>query len=101
MIQSLALLLVAAVVYSGGVTTSFAGLLFALLNLALAVMDRVAQRRLLTTECQGLSTESCMLLNNLLGSIPTAALGFFLREHTNFDTTLWFRSSATILLILS
>lgn len=101
MIMALLVILVGAVVYSGEITTSAAGFLFALLNMLLAIADRVAQRRLLTSECKNLSTETCVLLNNLLGCVPTVALGTAVGELSQFDSKLWFHTSATLLLILS
>merc|ERR1719401_2481851 len=77
------------------------GLALALLNMILAIADRVVQRRLLTSECQSLSTETCMLLNNLLGCIPTVGLGVAMKEAADFDFNLWFGSRATLLLVLS
>merc|ERR1719197_1086358 len=101
MVVALGVILMGAVLYGGHIEPSLIGFALALLNMVLAIADRVAQRRLLTSECQSLSTETCMLLNNLLGCFPTAALGLYLGEVSNFDAALWFHSSSTILLVLS
>merc|ERR1719343_28902 len=79
-IGALGIILAGAVIYAGHIKTSLIGFAFALLNMVLAIADRVAQRRLLTSECKALSTETCMLLNNLLGCIPTLALGVVMQE---------------------
>merc|ERR1719343_1725348 len=52
-------MLVGALVYSGGnmASISLVGVAFALLNMVLAVTDRLIQRRLLTTECKELSSQ--------------------------------------------
>ena len=61
MILALMVMLAGAVMYGGAITLSWAGLGFALLNMVLAIADRVAQRKLLTTSCKDLSTETCVL----------------------------------------
>lgn len=101
MILALMVMLAGAVMYGGAITLSWAGLGFALLNMVLAIADRVAQRKLLTTSCKDLSTETCVLLNNLLGVIPAALIGYWMGEVEHFNSALWFKSSATMLLILS
>jgi solute carrier family 35 protein len=101
MIMALIVILSGALVYAGHIQTSLVGFAFALLNMFLAIADRVAQRRLLTSECKGLSTETCMLLNNLLGCIPTVALGYGVNEFAHFDSNSWFHSSSALLLLLS
>merc|ERR1719482_161182 len=101
MIMALTVMLAGAFAYGGAITLSWVGLTFALLNMILAIADRVAQRKLLTSSCKDLSTETCVLLNNLLGCIPTALMGYRLGEVKEFNSALWFQSSATLLLILS
>merc|ERR1719181_1950487 len=101
MIMALMVMLGGAASYGGAVTLSWVGLAFALLNMVLAIADRVAQRKLLTTSCKDLSTETCVLMNNLLGCVPTALIDYKLGEVAHFNSQLWFQSSATALLILS
>jgi drug/metabolite transporter (DMT)-like permease len=101
MIMALLVMLAGAFSYGGAVKLSGLGLAFALLNMVLAIADRVAQRKLLTTSCKDLTTETCVLLNNLLGCVPTAFIGYQLGEVQHFNADLWFKSSATALLILS
>merc|ERR1719197_2432534 len=99
--MALLVMLAGAFSYGGAVKLSVLGLAFAMLNMVLAIADRVAQRKLLTTSCKDLTTETCVLLNNLLGCIPTALMGYRLGEMKEFNSALWFQSSATLLLILS
>merc|ERR1719356_2417333 len=80
MMAALMVILAGAIVYAGHIKTSKLGLALALLNMVLAIADRVAQRRLLTSECKALSTETCVLLNNLIGCVPTLALGVAVKE---------------------
>jgi solute carrier family 35 protein len=101
MILALMVMLAGAISYGGGITLSWMGLGFAILNMILAIADRVAQRSLLTTGCKDLTTETCVLLNNLLGCIPTAVMGYHIGEVALFDSKLWFHSSTTVLLLLS
>jgi drug/metabolite transporter (DMT)-like permease len=101
MIMALVVMLAGAFSYGGAVSLSAIGLAFALLNMVLAIADRVAQRKLLTSSCKDLTTETCVLLNNLLGCVPTALVGYQLGEVQNFNADLWFKSSATALLLLS
>merc|ERR1719163_2100623 len=89
MILALMVMLAGAVSYGGAITLSWVGLGFALLNMILAITDRVAQRRLLTTGCKDLTTETCVLLNNLLGCVPTALVGYYMGEVARFDSALW------------
>jgi hypothetical protein len=75
-IAGILIMLVGALVYSGGnmSTISLLGVGFAVMNMVVAVSDRLIQRRLLTTECKDLSTGMCTLLNNLFGMVPTLIL---------------------------
>jgi len=104
MIVSLLVVFASAIIYCHGAQTSSKGLFFSLLNMVLAIADRVAQRRLLSIECGGpsrLSTESCMLLNNSIGLIPTILLAMWLGDFARADVQVWFMSINTLLLILS
>lgn len=101
MLLALCVILGSTFVYCEKITVSYIGVGYALLNMVLAITDRVAQRRLLTTECQGLSTESCVLLNNLMGLVPTLLLAVTLHDFDDFDKSKWFASSTTMLLLLS
>jgi solute carrier family 35 protein len=100
-ILSLGMVLISTFIYCQRIETSISGLLMALLNMALAITDRVAQRRLLTTECKGLTTETCMLMNNAFGIVPTVILAFCLGEFQHAKAHDWFLSLNTVLLLLS
>jgi len=59
---------------------SWIGLGVVLLNTLLAVVDRIIQRRLLVSECEGLPLSACMTLNNSLGMLPTFAMAIAMHE---------------------
>lgn len=99
--MSLLVLLASTVIYSHGVETNMRGLLFAVLNMLLAITERLAQRRLLTAECAGLSTPSCALLNNGLGIFPTMVLAVYLGEFGKVDVHKWLMPVNAVLLLLS
>merc|ERR1719343_1895181 len=100
-------MLVGALVYSGGnmASISLVGVAFALLNMVLAVTDRLIQRRLLTTECKELSSTLCTLLNNFFGMIPTLLLawatGQFAEAARPESRARWAEAQALVLLLLS
>jgi hypothetical protein len=75
-IAAILVMLVGAVIYGDGIlpTLSMVGLLYALLNMTMAVTDRLMQRRLLTQECKDLPSDVCTIVNNALGLIPTVFL---------------------------
>merc|ERR1740121_796802 len=77
-VLGICIMLAGAIVYSGGnvASISLVGVAFAVLNMVLAVSDRLIQRRLLTTECKELSSTLCTLLNNFFGMIPTLLLAW-------------------------
>jgi solute carrier family 35 protein len=101
MIIALLVVLASTFLYSQKIDVSGTGIVLALLNMLLAITDRVAQRRLLTTECKDLSTETCMFLNNALGIIPCLVLSCVFGEINQVDMKVWFGSLTTLLLILS
>jgi len=72
---SMATMLCGTLLYGGGIgRVSVIGCVFAFTNMILAVSDRLIQRRLLTTECTGLASSVCTVMNNALGSIPALLL---------------------------
>jgi drug/metabolite transporter (DMT)-like permease len=101
MVCALLVVLASTFLYCQKIQVSGQGFMLALLNMLLAITDRVAQRRLLTTECKDLSTETCMFLNNAVGLIPTLALALFLGEFSKVDVHVWFGSLTAVLLLLS
>jgi len=105
-VGSIVLMLAGALVYADGIRhISAIGVVFTLMNMVLAVSDRLIQRRLLTTECQELPSGVCTVLNNFFGSIPT--LAFAIVTHQTRDTALphhaaaWHDPQVLTLLILS
>jgi len=72
---SMFLMLVGIVMYGEGIGhVSIIGCIFAFTNMIIAVSDRLVQRRLLTTECTGLASSVCTVMNNAFGSIPALLL---------------------------
>jgi drug/metabolite transporter (DMT)-like permease len=101
MILALLVVLISTFAYCQKLEVSDKGVLFALLNMLLAIADRVAQRRLLTTECKDLPTETCMFLNNSFGLVPCVLLAFAFGEFSKVNLSVWFGSLSTVLLIFS
>jgi drug/metabolite transporter (DMT)-like permease len=72
---SMTAMLAGTLMYGGGIGhVSVIGCIFAFANMILAVSDRLIQRRLLTSECTGLASSVCTVMNNALGSIPALLL---------------------------
>merc|ERR1719230_632584 len=95
-------MLVGAVIYAGGLTEiSVYGIMFAVLNLCLAVTERMTSRRLLVAECQGMRLEICTLVNNFFGLIPTLTLAFAVNEFQDTRIAKWTDPSVLVLLLLS
>jgi len=106
-VLGICIMLVGALVYSGGnlASISMAGVGFAILNMVLAVSDRLLQRRLLTTECKELSSGTCTILNNFFGALPTlllaGATGQFGEAMAVGHRARWAEPPVLILLLLS
>jgi solute carrier family 35 protein len=100
MIIALLVVLASTFLYVEGISVSSWGILFAVLNMLLAIADRVAQRRLLTTECKDLSLETCMFLNNSVGMVPILGFALATGEMNVFDTGALFSNMTTVLLVL-
>eukprot|EP00401_Gymnodinium_catenatum_P007775 CAMPEP_0117620796 /NCGR_PEP_ID=MMETSP0784-20121206/87311_1 /TAXON_ID=39447 /ORGANISM="" /LENGTH=305 /DNA_ID=CAMNT_0005424717 /DNA_START=173 /DNA_END=1086 /DNA_ORIENTATION=+ len=86
--------------FSDNIVFSLVGLAVALLHMVLSITNHVVQRRFLTTECNSLSIEVCVVLNNVIAVVPAARFGMMMGEFTKFDGTLWFGSIPTFLLLL-
>mmetsp|Transcript_91475 Transcript_91475/g.245298 ORF Transcript_91475/g.245298 Transcript_91475/m.245298 type:complete len:453 (-) Transcript_91475:104-1462(-) len=72
---SMTLMLAGTLMYGEGIGhVSVVGCIFAFTNMILAVSDRLIQRRLLTSECTGLASSVCTVMNNFFGSIPALLL---------------------------
>lgn len=104
---SILVMLLGALIYGDGILASLSvvGVAFAVLNLGLAVTDRVAQRRLLTQECKDIPSDVCTIINNAVGLIPTLALAAathqFTEMHTPQHQASWTDSRILVLLFLS
>lgn len=86
-VGSIVLMLAGALVYADGIRhISVLGVALTLMNMVLAVSDRLIQRRLLTAECKDLPSGVCTVLNNFFGSIPTMA--FAIVTHQTRDMAL-------------
>lgn len=82
----LLIMICGAVVYSGSIKDlSILGITFAVVNMIIAISDRLIQRRLLTTECQDLPSSVCTFVNNLFGMIPTCLLAWSTGEFAAMD----------------
>lgn len=73
-------MLAGAIMYGGALEVSTVGVLFAVLNMVIAVVDRLIQRRLLTEQCKSLPSTVCGIMNNGLALIPTLLLAGFSHE---------------------
>jgi len=105
-LMSMAITLGGAIMYGDGVgSVSVIGCLFAFANMVVAVADRVAQRRLLTTECSGLTSPACVLMNNIFGSIPALVLAGATHQISDMATpegrATWMDPCVLPLLVLS
>lgn len=98
---SFAVLAVGAFVFSHGQAEStWIGLVIITANTLLAIGDRVLQRRLLVSECEGLPLSACMTLNNSFGMLPTFAMAIAMHEVQGYKLhyTAW-TDPATLVLV--
>jgi len=101
-VSAIALMLIGAIIYAGGLTEiSLYGIMFGVLNLCLAVTERMTSRRLLVEECRGMPLEICTLVNNFFGLIPTLSLAFAINEFNHTRAASWTDPSVLVLLLLS
>lgn len=77
-VGSIIIMTLGAIFYGGGqgglgwvTKLSIPSVIFALVNIALAMLDRLVQRRLLTVECKELSSAVCTVMNNFWEAVPT------------------------------
>lgn len=101
MIMALMIILASTFAYSNTIQVSEFGRALAALSIILTVADRIAQRRLLTTECKNLSLETCMFINNFVGFFPTMFLALCLGEIGQVNVKMWFTGWSVVLLLLS
>lgn len=101
-VLALLLLVASTFAYFGGIHVMKIGIVYAALNMCLAVGSLVLRRRLLTTECSSLSTETCMLVNNAVGFVPCLMLSAFAGELTRPPSIHYvFTDDVCILVLLS
>jgi len=101
-VSSILLMLVGAITYAGGLTEiSVYGIMFAVLNLCLAVTERMTSRRLLVEECRGMPLEICTFVNNFFGLIPTLTLAYAVSEISDTRAARWTDPGVLVLLLLS
>jgi len=103
-VVSILVMLSGAVIYAGGLKEfSMVGVMFAVVNLFLAVTERMTSRRLLVEECNGLPLEVCTLVNNFLGLVPTLALAFITQETAKVTehAAAWTDPKVLVLMALS
>lgn len=101
-VSAIMIMLVGAVIYAGGlVDVSVYGIMFAVLNLCLAVTERMTSRRLLVEECRGMKLEICTLMNNFFGMIPTITLAYAVNEVHTTKVANWTDPYVLVLLGLS
>jgi len=103
-VASILVMLSGAIIYAGGLKEfSVIGVMFAVLNLFLAVTERMTSRRLLVEECNGLPLEVCTLVNNFLGLLPTLALAFITQETAEVTqhAAAWTDPKVIVLMVLS
>jgi drug/metabolite transporter (DMT)-like permease len=79
---SMVCMLLGAFLYGGFLEVSLLGVAFSIINMVIAVTDRLIQRRLLTDHCKGLTSATCSLLNNGIGIFPTLILATVTSEVT-------------------
>jgi len=104
-VAALVVMVIGAVLYVGGIHGfSWLGILFAVVNMFLAISDRLLQRRLLTKECKDLPTTVCTLINNAVGMIPCLCVAHFtheLRDARLIHTAKWAHPHNVLLIMLS
>lgn len=94
-----------AVLYMGGLYgVSWIGILCAVINMILALGDRLLERRLLTTECKDLPNRVCTLVNNVMGIFPCLLVARFtheIRDVTRVHADAWTHPHNILLIIFS
>lgn len=105
-ITAIMLMFMGALVYGNGVHgVSVIGILFAVLNMVLAVSDRVLQRWLLTGTCSDMSSGVCTLVSNFVGMLPTFCIALATQEvnkvYEEEKFERWMQPHFLVLLLLS
>jgi len=104
-ISSMVVMLVGAVVYGFSAPVfSGIGIFCVLINTALAISDRMVQRRLLSQDCKDLRLEVCMFINNFVGIFPSLAVALATHEAGNSQShhaAAWYRLDTLAMLLFS
>jgi len=104
-IGAMVVMLAGAVVYGfSAPVISAVGVAFAFMNMVLAVIDRMLQRKLLAQDCQDLRLEVCTFLNNFVGMFPSLAVALVTHEASNLHphhAAAWYRSDTVMMLLMS
>lgn len=105
-VASILIMILGAWVYGHGVNNvSVVGILFAVLNMMLAVTDRVLQRWLLTGPCTEMTSGVCTFVSNFVGMLPTFCIALATKEanrlYDDGEWEVWARPQVLILLVLS
>lgn len=80
-IVSILVMLLGAAVYCEGVQDiSLVGVCFAVVNMLVAMVVRIMEKRLLTLECKDLTAGVCTCITNLVGIVPCLALAVAAQE---------------------
>jgi len=102
---AMGVMLAGAVIYGfAAPVMSGIGLVFAVLNMSLAITDRMLQRKLLAQDCQDLRLEACTFINNFVGIFPSLAVALATHESSTLaphHAAAWFRADAMIFLFMS
>lgn len=105
-VLAILIMFMGALVYGNGVhNVSVIGILFAVLNMVLAVSDRVLQRWLLTGPCSEMSSGVCTLISNFVGMLPTFCIALATQEvnkvYEEERLERWMQPHFLVLLLLS
>lgn len=103
---TLVIMLVGTVIYAEGLHgLSWVGVGFAVLNMVLAMCDRLTQRYLLTGPCKEIPSSVCTVLNNGIGMIPSTALAAATMQLSHLSESAysdpWKNPMTLILLVFS
>jgi len=102
-LYAFAMMFAGAITYGRSIDTfSVIGVTAAVINMIIAVCDRITQRRLLTMECSGLPSIVCAIVNNFFGLIPTLGLMYGTHEIAAAEQNdQWQNPRIHVLLVLS
>jgi len=103
-ISAMCIMLTGAILYGcSSADISKIGVCFAFLNMVLAIVDRMLQRRLLVHECKDMRLEVCTFTNNMFGMIPVFFVAGFTHEVSLLEIQKvdWWSPGTALLLSIS